>query len=325
MKILISGYYGYGNTGDEAILTGLLTALKPLNDDIVVLSARPKATSALHAVKAKHRYKELLTAIFNCDALISGGGGLLQDKTSRRSLLYYLAVISLARLLGKKVILIGQSIGPLSPLGKKLVGFSLKGLAIAVRDKASQKLLAEMGVKAEVFADLALLMPHQNPIPTKKPQNILLIPRGGYPQIQERLMRVAVELSAQGYQFKGLAMQAEEDVPELEKLSRVAEIANHVAHSPQEALKLISQSDYVISARLHGLILAAKAHVPFQGLIYDPKVAAFLEESGGQSLAEPCDLSLIPDWNKVSKLQERAKEAITWLAQQLQKPKNPLK
>jgi len=107
LKVVISGYYGFGNTGDEAILTSLLNMLRHDNSlEITVLSAHPRQTRAEHKVKAVSRFNpfSIMVSILRSNLLISGGGGLLQDVTSSRSLLYYLSVISLG-LLSRKVIL----------------------------------------------------------------------------------------------------------------------------------------------------------------------------------------------------------------------------
>ena len=63
MKLLLSGYYGFGNIGDEAILAGILTSLKDRHE-ITVLSNDPRSTSYLHKVKAVHRYFGALKALF---------------------------------------------------------------------------------------------------------------------------------------------------------------------------------------------------------------------------------------------------------------------
>ena len=162
MKVLVSGYYGFGNLGDEALLAGMLTGLQ--EHSVTVLSQRPAATRALHGVGAAHRLRGL-AALLNHDALISGGGGLLQDKTSARSLRYYLGVLELAQRLGKRTVVYGQSVGPLSPDGERAVAQALRGLPVAVRDGPSQVLVETAGhVSAELVADSALLLPE--PVPT---------------------------------------------------------------------------------------------------------------------------------------------------------------
>src|SRR5699024_5035457 len=99
-KILVSGYFGYNNIGDEAILKGLIDGIrkKSSNIDIVVLSKNPDWTMAKYNVESVNRSKisDIISAIRDCDMLVSGGGSLLQDVTSKKSILYYLAILKLA-------------------------------------------------------------------------------------------------------------------------------------------------------------------------------------------------------------------------------------
>ena len=91
-RLVISGYYGFGNAGDEAMLAAILEAILEVvpEADITVISGNPRHTAEKHGVKAVGRFD--VTGIFNaikrCDLLISGGGSLLQDVTSNRSLDY---------------------------------------------------------------------------------------------------------------------------------------------------------------------------------------------------------------------------------------------
>jgi polysaccharide pyruvyl transferase CsaB len=335
MKVLISGYYGYGNLGDEALLSGLITGLKKYGHEVTVLSGNPEYTKKLHNVNAVSRYKGLPLALLQHGAVISGGGGLLQDKTSSRSLQYYLGVLSLAKRLGKKTIVYGQSVGPLSEGGKKAVATTLKGVSVAVRDEMSQKLLAELGVKSELVADGALLLGRggggaegKNPLPSSSSSApFLLFPRAGYPAITGALSDLARTLLSQGHSVAGVSVQPNEDRHDLETI-RAAVPGFEVleASSPQELLNIIARSSYVVSGRLHGLILAAVAGVNFCGLVYDPKVAAFLLEAGAASFTLPVDQDKLTqtvlkqqgvDWQKVAGLQQRAQQGLEWLHQQL--------
>ena len=115
-NILISGYYGFDNIGDESILRTLVTSLRERipNCSLTVLSHDPAATREKYGVEAVERMSPLAIAraVRRCDMLISGGGSLLQDVTSSKSLHYYLAIIRFAQLLGKKVLIYSQGIGP---------------------------------------------------------------------------------------------------------------------------------------------------------------------------------------------------------------------
>ena len=88
-KILISGYYGFNNIGDESILRTLIDNLREKlpGVDITVLSQDPAQTSAKFAVKSARRMslRDIFRCVRRCDLLLSGGGSLLQDATSGRS------------------------------------------------------------------------------------------------------------------------------------------------------------------------------------------------------------------------------------------------
>src|SRR5690554_3525748 len=158
MRVLVSGYYGFGNLGDEALLSGLLGGLRAQGHTTGVLSGDPKDTEQQHGVEAAHRVRGLALALARADALVSGGGGLLQDSTSRRSLNYYLNVIRLARRTGKRVVVYGQSLGPLSEAGRGAVARTLRGVPLAVRDEASVRLATTLGLKATLVGDPAPLL-----------------------------------------------------------------------------------------------------------------------------------------------------------------------
>ncbi len=86
MRLVLSGYYGFYNVGDEAILQSIIESLHKENPNIelVVLSNDPDYTRKMYGVEAVDRWsiKSVYDAIKKSDGLISGGGSLLQDKTS---------------------------------------------------------------------------------------------------------------------------------------------------------------------------------------------------------------------------------------------------
>jgi polysaccharide pyruvyl transferase CsaB len=154
-RILISGYYGFGNAGDEAVLAAILASLRRQIPEAQceVLSVAPAATTRLHGVPAFHRarLREVLTALRRCDLFISGGGSLLQDVTSLSSLLFYLAQIQWARFLGRRVMIYAQGIGPLlRPAARRLTARTLRGADyITVRDAESAAELRGIGLTGD--------------------------------------------------------------------------------------------------------------------------------------------------------------------------------
>ncbi|MDL2345732.1 polysaccharide pyruvyl transferase family protein, partial [Deinococcus sp. MIMF12] len=143
MRVAVSGYYGFGNTGDEAIALAITRELKAAGHTPLLLSNTPAETARLYGSESAPRMQPvgLLGALARSQVLLSGGGGLLQDGTSARTLTYYLGVIRLARLLGKRAVVFNQSVGPLSEAGGRRVAAALGGVPLIVRDRGSLETL----------------------------------------------------------------------------------------------------------------------------------------------------------------------------------------
>jgi len=155
MHIVLSGYYGFDNVGDDAILLSIIQALKKWENDIeiTVLSNNPTATEQTYGVKAVNRWKmkEIHQLLKTADGLISGGGSLMQDQTGMKTIPYYAGVIQIAKWLKKPVFVYAQGMGPINhSLSKLIVRKTFNKVEqITVRDKASQTLLTEIGVRKE--------------------------------------------------------------------------------------------------------------------------------------------------------------------------------
>ncbi|WMT56376.1 polysaccharide pyruvyl transferase family protein [Truepera radiovictrix] len=313
--------------GDEAILSGLSAGLKARGFEVTALSGAPRATEALHGVRAAHRVRALLPALLQHDALISGGGGLLQDRTSARSLRYYLGVLALARRLGKRAVVYGQSVGPLSPAGQRAVASTLRGLPVAVRDEASRELLYTLGVPAALTADAALLLPRPRVTPGGDAP-VLLIPRGGFPEATATLVALGKRLAAAGLRVAAMSVQAaEDDAPVRALAAHVSGLEPLRADTVTAALAHVARSRAVVSVRLHGLVFAALAERPFYALAYDPKVTAFMQEVGTRAYPLRADTAqLFDDVLRGARppacapLRRRAAAGLDWLEAQLKRP-----
>lgn len=168
-NVLISGYIGFDNFGDDAIFALLVNHLKSKGLKVSALSSNPSKTAKNYDVVA-YKYKdfsEIFNAIKNTDILISGGGSLLQNKTSAGSLIYYLGIIFLAKLFRKKVIVFAQGIGPIKGKFFNFLTKSILKMAdlVSVRDRNSQNLLSKWGVKSKTVVDpvWSIEMPPHNP------------------------------------------------------------------------------------------------------------------------------------------------------------------
>lgn len=350
-RIVISGYYGFDNTGDEAILHGLVRSLKEeaaaRNMDIclTVLSANPAKTAATLNVEAVPRMdvKAILRSMGKCDLFISGGGGLLQDATGRGlSIVYYLALVLLARLFGKPAVIYAQGIGPVRRLFNKwLVRFALnRATVITVRDAGSAKLLAELGVSrppVQVTADPAFLLAPSGDTSPLLSAFIGELPAGSpvigvsvrpWRDQKKYLHALAEALNCLAAEFSAtvvlVPMHYEDDLPvcrELAGLLRNRPLVLAEKLSPPEMLHLFSRFSMVLAMRLHALVFAAMCGAPPIGIGYDPKVDAFLERLGLESAGRPetleaADLAAQAAnlWRQRDELYQELKEKMAELA-----------
>lgn len=308
-NILISGYYGFDNAGDDAVLYGIITSLKRLNPTvhIHILSNQPEKTSALFQLPAFDRWS--LTSIFKqirwADLVILGGGTLLQDRTSPRSPLYYLGITWLAKLLGKKVFYYGQGFGPIIHSSSKwFIRHIVNRVdAITVRDQASADEMRNYGVtKApiSVTADPALtidpeeankdearnVLIRHNIDPNRHIAYVAIRSWKDEQKFKGELAKALDDLSSQGWQIVFLPMQYPNDIePSIDTIQQMKQPA-FLIDEPlnfKQILNLISVGDLMIGMRLHAIILAAIVNVPFVSFSYDPKIDRFVESLGKKS------------------------------------------
>jgi polysaccharide pyruvyl transferase CsaB len=304
-EIVISGYYGFGNAGDEAMLSAMIEVLTELasNIKITVLSGNPEDTRRRHGVAAVYRlnYPEIARALSRSQLLISGGGSLLQDVTSERSLYYYLSIMMLAKKLGTPVMLYAQGIGPvqgtLARSAMRYIGNMVD--LITVRDEGSLEELTRLRVVNPpicVTADPVLAM-HQ--VDKELGRRILRSAgvEGTAPIIgisvrewkdwkhyKDVLIQAADQLAAEfGARIVFLPMQWPEDCAVSRRMAsrtKQAAIVLGEEYTTSELLSLVGNFDMLIGIRLHALIFAAVMHVPMVGISYDPKIDRFLESLG---------------------------------------------
>ncbi len=276
-KFLVSGYIGFDNFGDEAIASVLTSHLKSLNaEEIVLLSSNPEKTAKLYNVKSVGMFK-FLSAVKKTDVLISGGGSLLQDITSLKSLLYYLAVITSALIFKKKVIIFAQGFTPFrTKLGKFLTKQVLKKCyKITVRDSKSQNLLSEMGILSDLVADPVFGIEVNEHLH----QGIGVQLRDFHSVNDNFLYRLAeqIEKYFKSEEIKLISLQDSIDLPLLEKFEKILnkkEIKTKIYKnlSINDAIKTLSELEYLVGMRFHANLVASKAKVKVLGINYDIKV-----------------------------------------------------
>lgn len=276
-KFVLSGYIGFDNFGDEAIAGVVIEHLKKQGGEITVLSSSPQKTSKLYKVLSVH-YLKFLTPIFKSDVLISGGGSLLQDVTSLKSLIYYLVVISTALLFRKKVVIFAQGFTPFRTfLGKVLTAFVLRRCdTIYVRDVKSQEILDKIKINSQLVADPVFGMEFES----FKPKSGIGVQLRGFVGMSESfLQRLADEiaLSFKGQEIKLLSLQDSHDLLILKKFSTLLSqkgLNSRIISglSVKDCIEELSSLEYLIGMRFHAALVAAKAGVKVLGINYDVKV-----------------------------------------------------
>ena len=301
-NIVISGYYGSKNAGDEAMLSAMLQIFSELDAklNITVISSDPAYTKQRHGVNAVNWLSPIaiLKVLKSADLLISGGGSLLQNVTSGRSLYYYMGVLFLAKLVNTPIMLYAQGIGPIyGGFARRLMRwFGNRCSLITVRDKDSLTELATLKITRppiKVTADPVLAI---NAVDKKAGQDILKAARispkrpiigisvrewRGWEHYKKVLAQTADEAAEKlRAQIVFMPMQYPEDVKAARliaaKMKNSAFILNE-DYTTSELMSLVGSMDLMIGIRLHALIFAGVMGTPVIGISYDPKIDRFLK------------------------------------------------
>lgn len=280
-KILISGYYGFGNFGDEAILRILLDKFKDC--DVTVLTSEPRKTYDMYGVHSVYSFslEHVLKEIAYCDVLVSGGGSLLQNVTSNQSLFYYSSIIHFALIMKKEVVIFAQGIGPINGwFGKWLAkGLLKKATYITVRDEDSLKLLEKWKIKnAKLVCDPIYGLEVSQPQRTKK----IGIQLRKYDTLTDELFdNIVKQIRTRYYnrEIELISLQDEMDVGiseifynKVKYLEPNFNIKILKGLNNKEIIDHISEYDCMIAMRYHACLVGVKYGVKTLAIGYDPKV-----------------------------------------------------
>ncbi len=291
MRLLISGYYGFGNQGDEWLLEGLRSAFPDYSPSLTVLSRDPAATESRHHVRAVSRWNPwvILRELKKCQALISGGGGLIQDFSGHLSPWYYAGLIAMARRLNKPVILLGQGFGPLTRKGNQRLANQILSQAclIVPRDQPGLEWCRQHGASEAnlvLGADLAWLLPLAEPGSGQGWLVILRSDRQGE-VIPEWVVSLAGLARKKGIRvrFAALGHQGDEQLLEQMKFRPEFKECDFVslpgAGNWQAVIRAWGGTDLVISMRYHGVLLGAQIGAVVTGWgPEDPKINNLLHD-----------------------------------------------
>ncbi len=324
--VILSGYYGFGNMGDDSLLLSIAAQLRAIDPHvrITALTRDPKKSQLKYGVRCINRLNvfAICREMRRAKLLISGGGSLLQNNTSEKSLNYYITIIKMAVRIKLPVMVYSNGIGPV--YGERSVAKVKKVLGeadlISLREPSSLEFLREIGLEARqeiaVTADPALTVKpidgsrlayieNKLGIDAKNNKYYALSVReyenlktGGDMSKSEFTRRIALSMSEICRRLGLLPLVVSvQNVADLEisravcrEFERLSGKKTILAQglSARELTALLSHMEFAVGMRLHMLIYATNACIPAIGISYDPKISAFLEYSGHD---EPIDMS----------------------------------
>lgn len=307
-KIVMCGYYGHGNFGDEAILSVILDKIK---------SASPSINAKIFILKGKNLAKVIKT-LRKADVFIFGGGSLLQNSTSTASLLYYLSTIRLAAHLCKRKIMLANGIGPVRKCSiprKILLPFVAESINkfdfISVRDRNSQLLLQKLLPRRNIHLcpdpTLTIFAENNEKINyglTMESERTPIAPFFVFIPCARGLKKAGIDprriaSSMRSIKSKfGLSCARIVVLNENEDLKIAREIAKEVGISkifvpktPQELCNAIEGAKFVISQRYHGALFSIACGRATLGVSGDPKMSGLCRDFGAFSALSPAILA----------------------------------
>lgn len=315
--VLICGAYGMGNAGDEAILDAIISEMRSIDPDmpICVLSRTPEKTAAKHSVQSLHTFDlpAILREMRRKKLYINGGGSLIQDVTSSRSLWYYLYTLVAAHHRGCRVLMYGCGVGPVNrPRNRRLAGRIMQRHVdiITLREEHSLSELLSMGVtrpRIIVASDPALSLSPAGEDETDefmaslgldKNERYLCFCLRAWPGYREKAeeFAAAADYAAEKYGLRPLFLSVNH-IKDGQASRLAADATRAPALCVQESMStslvvgLISRMRAVVAMRLHALIFASGVGVPVAGVSYDPKVAAFMDYIGLENYIDFSDMT----------------------------------
>ena len=298
--ILICGYYGYGNMGDETLLSVITRELRRLKPSIrlCALSGDPQKTKMLHRVDAVARFDpdQIAKAMDRSKLLLFGGGNLLQDKTSTHSLLYYTHILRMAKKRGLGIFIYANGIGPLhgEENRKRTVEALRLADSISLRDPHSFSFVRNLRLNKplRLTFDPAILTEKAD-FPIPQGNYFAVVPKRASPSFLQAVSDMIRLLSQKtGLSPILVSLYDRQDMASVRRLAAQTNAQIYFPKNAGECVTLFSSARLVISSRLHALIYAAAAVCPMMGYSDDKKLFSYLDYIGfGAHSILPCGLS----------------------------------
>ncbi len=301
--IIISGYHGFTNSGDEALLFAILKSLREKEPylEITVLSKTPHETAREYGVKSINRYNlfAIVKEMKHSKMLLFGGGSLLQDVTSWQSILYYLTVILLAQKLRLKTMLYANGIGPIQKRFNRVLARHIlnKVDIITLRDDKSDEELKKLRITAplvEITADPTFTIDLDLSLSGRfftdragvAPNTKLCVVsirkwKKSNDDFCDELSKLC-DYMVEKYDIYPLFVpfQYPQDLDISEQVMSKMKYASYIINRPltvAEMFSVLSEAEITIGMRLHSLIYATALKIPALAFVYDPKVSAFMD------------------------------------------------
>jgi polysaccharide pyruvyl transferase CsaB len=295
-RLLVLGYYGFGNFGDELILSAVQDELASIECEAAfVVNAPSQYASPVcprHKLVDRHSPTAMRAAVRECDYVMLGGGGLIQDVTSWRSSLYYLGIAILAALHNKEILSYAQGVGPVRRSWIRRVVRSVFGrmVLIDVRDDASRDLLLDCGVRTHdicVSSDVGLAylvaLRGEPAAATRGASHIVACVNERFGWTAEETASFLDCLGSQsGARLDLVVLFPSADLAFTRAVQNRLLTPSELIVSPQplELLDLCGSASLTVAGRYHMAAAAVAARSPLVALAYDPKVSQLADDCG---------------------------------------------
>ncbi len=292
---LLVGYFGFGNLGDDLIAEITADILNQNHHTISILRYQPMKIEKkikMHGYPSRDLIS-IIKAIQSSDTIIFPGGSIFQDRTSLKSVFYYTLICVFSKLFRKKLILLGQGIGPLHSLTSKVLtrlSYTLANM-ISVRDHSSYMIIKNWKLQSKtkqvpdiVFStQSASLLQKQIDIPQVTSDLIFIlrpIPQLNHQQNIQYFSSIIKHLQTYKLSIKFVSFHKSYDSDLYESVQKHLSLKIPIEYpaSLDDIRALYKNASHIISTRLHGGILSLTHGIHPLLIHYDDKITALADE-----------------------------------------------
>jgi polysaccharide pyruvyl transferase CsaB len=291
-NLVIAGYYGFGNAGDELILLSLIQnaqASDP-NADITVFSSEPAKTAGyfgVHAVDRRFPW-QWVRPLMDANRFILGGGGLLQESSGPWNYIYYLSLLGIAKMFGAEAEIRALGVDSITwPWNRFLTRLVLHHCVdtVSVRDEGSQIALRQAGVQTPIEIECDPVFELAQVTGSKNRSGIALALSGAGAKIPgtRNLGLLCDRLaSIRCTPIDLLVLFPAEDQALASEIASLSAAVRRVrvCEEPRDLLTWCKEYEVIGGSRFHALVLAAANGTPFFGWGEQSKVQSLCRKFG---------------------------------------------